>query len=409
MKVLLLVLFFNLVISDFHCNHIRRNDTIYRATLSGLLDNTKKERNEKFSIILNKGNGLRNNEKASNAFSLAADIWESFLRGTLPDTPIRINVDMQRLPYGVLGNTDSINIISEYGPPHGIIPYPISNITGFNFPTLNSISFDTGRRATFRGYLLFTKANLKVLGFNNLDSNFGESDGQLIFSSDFDFDYNIYDGIDRRKTDFLSVVLHEMGHLLGFVSGLDYIEDGYSEYVPSLLDLFRFDSLRPNFLIDRRVADPRITTHLFIHPLLYQDVIPRRFSRGALTGDGYQASHWGADELYGPYVGIMDPSLPKGKALVHTRNDLYAFQGIGYIPCVHITPRIMYVYSISGDYVILVAHLAVGSEIKCKMGSDLSNAGMDPSTGYITCRILNNNRTVSLTNNGIDFSNIINF
>jgi hypothetical protein len=105
----------------------------------------------------------------------------------------------------------------------------------------------------------------------------------------------------------------------------------------------------------------------------------------------------------------MDPSLPKGRSLVHTRNDFFAFQGIGYIPCVHIIPKIMYIYSTIGEYIIIVAHLAIGENVKCKMGSDLFDAGLDPSTGYITCRILNNNRTVSISNNGRDFSNIINF
>src|SRR3989304_728596 len=76
MKVLVLILLFGFVFSDFHCKHIQRNNTIYRTSLKDLQENEKRESNQQLSFILNKGNGIKNNEKAFNAFSLAARIWE---------------------------------------------------------------------------------------------------------------------------------------------------------------------------------------------------------------------------------------------------------------------------------------------------------------------------------------------
>ena len=47
-------------------------------------------------------------------------------------------------------------------------------------------------------------------------------------------------------------------------------------------------------------------------------------------GDGRQASHWKDDALVGPRVGIMDPTLPRGRRYSVTLNDLTALDWFGY-------------------------------------------------------------------------------
>ena len=95
-----------------------------------------------------------------------------------------------------------------------------------------------------------TYANAKALGL--LPANNAAQDATITFSSNFTWDFNPNDGITAGAFDFVGVATHEIGHSLGFISGVDildinspsgttYYPDNAFTYVAPM-DLYRFSS-----------------------------------------------------------------------------------------------------------------------------------------------------------------------
>ena len=357
---------------DFHCSKIERTFTKHAFAPESFLNRMNRRTVfHDFSIRLNKGSGLSSYPAASHSFEIASKIWSEIFKNVHIETPITIDVDLAGLRGGVLGSTRTIDLIGKYCGEEGILPEPLQSAVGIQFPVCQNISYAIPNRIVFRGNMLYCKPNLKALGFTGLDEDFGQSDGSITFSNRFSFDFDLSDGLDPRKTDFLSVVIHEMGHLFGFISGVDDIDTGSLEFTPSILDLYRFEmigSASHDFLRDQRIANPRIGNHTF------WGIVPSpnqyRLSSGTRYGDGNQASHWGADELYEKYVGLMDPSLAAGKSLTITIADILAFKALGYSINAQMKP-IVVSHRIEGNtgrtsILKVFAQLMLGDIVMCK-------------------------------------------
>jgi hypothetical protein len=111
------------------------------------------------------------------------------------------------------------------------------------------------------------------------------------------------------------VAHREIGHLLGFLSSVDDIDQHLTTpgaVAPQTLDLFRFGQssstpsttsqfttnpreLRPGRGVGVRRSEPKT-----------------RCPRASATGDGRQASHWEDDTLTGQFVGITGPHFGHG-------------------------------------------------------------------------------------------------
>ncbi len=155
----------------------------------------------------------------------------------------------------------------------------------------------------------------------------------ITFSSDFPWDYDPSDGVPGSKHCFQSVVLHEIGHALGFVSRADYDPnsditsldiyrfqwtDGASDYNPDDISEFQ---VRPR-LVDYNYPANNHNSNLFTNggaDVEYQ----------MSDGDPYQASHF----RQGYVDGIMQPAFGGGETFYpnfYRTADIEMFDAIGW-------------------------------------------------------------------------------
>lgn len=400
------------VFCKFNCRDIHRTSTVH--DLQDIEDTTPSKREEplyeKTRIELNFGRLIHTTPKAMETFTLASTIIHNIIENTLTETPIFIDADLDILSNGILGSTNSVNIIASCRSPYGVIPTPIRQITGIKVPACSQLKYDT--TGTYDEKMTFTKANLKALGRFGLDNYFGRSDGSIKFSTRIDFDFDISDGIDSQKTVFLFVVLHEMIHLLGFISSLDELDYGSTVFRPTLLDIYRFEKKDDiDFAEDYRMGTPKNSNQVF-----YIDAFDRlnisnfpRLSTGYFLGDGNQASHWADNEIYNLRYGIMDPTLGRGEAIHISMYDIRALKSIGYKVKLALKPVIYYAYiqeNHSGRYVRMISDYLYGN-CKCNFSGLLVEIHENPITGYNECRIPHDRESFLFTvipGIGIDYS-----
>ena len=184
-------------------------------------------------------------------------------------------------------------------------------------------------------FLFMANAEARALGLavtpQSLPGCIGNCDGFIQFNSDFNFDFDPGNGTNANAFDFVGVAAHEIGHVLGFISGVDILDNNAPPYngpfndeeftYVSPLDLFRYSAASAA----QGVADWTADTRSKYFSLDGSTVGPQ-FSTGINFGDGRQASHW-KDDLF---IGLMDPTAGMGETLFITNNDIVAMDAIGW-------------------------------------------------------------------------------
>ncbi|HEX8911121.1 MAG TPA: NF038122 family metalloprotease [Humisphaera sp.] len=290
------------------------------------------------------GPNLLKNAAALAAARAAAAVWE---RMFTDDVQVRVDLDLLSMgPGGVLGATSSTTVDLPYDQVRDAIVASAARDEAFSrsLPTRATLKArlpqnTSGEPFVFNGTMTVNRANALALGYAPSEvegpaSEFRPSvvaDGSILINRDEAWDFTPADGIAKGREDFYATVLHELGHVLGFESGVDTLdarlEDPYADlpFKPTPLDLYR---LKPGaggsgfgtavrqwvtgrdqpaqVFYDGGVYDP---TGVAKVPGLRRGDIP--FSTGSVSGDGQQASHWKDDAVTTRFVGIMDPTLDR--------------------------------------------------------------------------------------------------
>jgi hypothetical protein len=287
-------------------------------------------------IFISPGAELAANAPALAAFNRAAHAW-----GSLFSDPIAVNIsaNLVTIPSpNVIGQTQPVLLQSDYTTIRDQIVADAADeqddAVVSALPTVSELSAYVPQGFLLTDSIVATKANLKAMGFEGLDSIFGPNDATIDFNSAFAFDYDRSDGVAPGLVDFETVVTHEIGHALGFTSFVDIIDVLMAAGVPDFialepLDLFRFGAGMAPTTFAELTSTPRMLVPGV--PSVFSDVAHAwEMSTGRFIGDGRQASHWKDDSLTGLLIGVMDPTLGSGLSESISSADARALDLIGW-------------------------------------------------------------------------------
>ncbi|MCH8923165.1 MAG: NF038122 family metalloprotease, partial [Planctomycetes bacterium] len=295
-----------------------------------------------FSIHLDLGPSLEANAPARAAILRAAEFWE----GVLFD-PVTINIDAEMTNdfpnNNTLALTNSTPVRFLYGDVRSRLIADASadeSIVAL-LPTPEQLRFDLAddfRLNEFTDDVVveLTRANALALGFTDLPVHpdlANVVDASIKFNNFADFDFDNSDGVDSGSLDFEAVALHEIAHALGFLSNVDDVDFHLDlgtprpRVDPTVMDLFR---LAPDegdsFSTARRILNTgdAVPVQVFhdgqfdVSVFAGTDVsglqtgdIP--MATGQQFGDGRQASHLKSDVDTGVSLGLLDPTVSRGR------------------------------------------------------------------------------------------------
>lgn len=297
------------------------------------------------TINLNDIGGVGTGSMAEAGFQAAASIWENLFSDNVT---VNLDVGFTTLGAGILGSTGSTQADYGWGATRtalindqtssddttatsnlpGVTPLElVINRTSDNPNGYGSATpYIDADNDTNNNYVRMTQANARALGLHAAVD--GLTDASITFSTLFTWDFDTSNGVTGY--DFVGVAAHEIGHALGFVSGvdlLDYNSSGFYyndfNFLPSTLDLYRYSDLS---FTAGGYNDMSADTRDKYFSIDGGTTDLASFSTGVNHGDGRQASHW-KDTLG---LGIMDPTAASGEHLMVSSLDTQAFDVIGW-------------------------------------------------------------------------------
>jgi hypothetical protein len=322
------------------------------------------------SIVLDSGSSWGSSIHAAEreaAFQRAANSW-----GSLFSDPITINIKVNfssSLPDGVLGSTDT----PYYGDYYDrMLSFLVSDAAdeGASNAIVNSAPNDAEITVSMptdwdwwyvadaesgapSKLMLSTSANLKAMGYTEAEltaDGYTGIDALITFRENYAYDYDNSNGVSPGIHDFESTAAHEIGHVLGFNSNVDYVDwvnycsglnpdpDICDKYDPNTfskvlsltpLDLFRFNSAEVPFADTAEFTSADRNMVPGASAVFYDMDNEWAMSWGRLTPvtQRYQASHWTHAD---PVIGMMEPALGSGITRSIYNSDIRALDLIGW-------------------------------------------------------------------------------
>ncbi|HEU4968802.1 MAG TPA: NF038122 family metalloprotease [Sphingomonas sp.] len=310
------------------------------------------------TFILNDTGGVGVGTQARAGFEAAAAIWSSLIRDPIT---IKLDVGFRQLGPNILGSTGSTTATVSYSTLKTLMAADAKS--GYDLQAVNSLQ--PGNTVAFVSNELGDCSNIANPScqaiqtatrgidndntFDNLNVQINTAqakalgvalntvrDGSVSFSNQFNWDFDRSDGLDPNLIDFVGVAAHEIGHALGFRSGVDTADVNANLNRAGLdaiawgtvWDLFRYKDFNGQQTLDWTIGG----TPCF--SINAGGTCLGNLSTGSVNGDLRQASHWKDDTLTGLTLGIMDPTRTGFAGGVTNLNltplDRIAFDVMGY-------------------------------------------------------------------------------